>query len=265
MDKLKMKSGNTKLDVFTYVFDLPAGHTCPGANICKSICDKETGKISDCGETKFRCYAASLEWLNPVRELRWHNFDLLRGQTTNKMVAIIIASMYEHIEDVECRSRKMNNFIKRFPEKVNEPVRFRIHSSGDFFSQNYFNAWLEVAKLFPKIIFYAYTKSINFVVERINDIPSNFKITASMGGKFDNLIKEYNLKYSDVVFSEEEARERGLTIDHDDSLGWKYDKSFALLLHGTQPAGSLASVANQKLRKAKKNGYRMKIKTSKKK
>jgi hypothetical protein len=45
-----------------------------------------------------------------------------------------------------------------------------------------------------------------------------------------------------VVYTEEEAATRGLEIDHDDShcLG---DKSFALLVHGSQRAGTEASKA----------------------
>ena len=60
-----------------------------------------------------------------------------------------------------------------------------------------------------------------------------------------------------VVFSEEEAEQKGLEIDHDDAhaLG---KKSFALLLHGTQPKGSEASKALQVLRKAGKGGYSQK-------
>jgi hypothetical protein len=45
-----------------------------------------------------------------------------------------------------------------------------------------------------------------------------------------------------VVYTEEEAATRGLDIDHDDShcLG---DKPFALLVHGSQRAGTEASKA----------------------
>jgi len=50
-----------------------------------------------------------------------------------------------------------------------------------------------------------------------------------------------------VVFSEEEAAKLGLEIDHDDSHAYKGDKSFALLLHGTQPKGTMAAKAKNKL------------------
>jgi hypothetical protein len=53
-----------------------------------------------------------------------------------------------------------------------------------------------------------------------------------------------------VVYTEDQAAELGLEIDHDDShcLG---DKSFALLVHGSQRAGTDASKA---LSQRKKEG-----------
>ena len=59
----------------------------------------------------------------------------------------------------------------------------------------------------------------------------------------------YGLKEARVVFSESEAAELGLAIDHDDSHAVENNgQSFALLLHGTQPAGSEASKALQALK-----------------
>ena len=51
-----------------------------------------------------------------------------------------------------------------------------------------------------------------------------------------------------MVFSLEEAEQRGLQIDHNDSLAMTPGPSFALLLHGTQPMGSVASKALKKLK-----------------
>ena len=74
-------------------------------------------------------------------------------------------------------------------------------------------------------------------------IPSNFKLNASKGGKFDSLIDKHKLKYAEVVFSEQEAIDKNLDIDHDDTHAFLQDKPFALLLHGVQPKGSKASDA----------------------
>ena len=76
-------------------------------------------------------------------------------------------------------------------------------------------------------------------------------LTAARGGKYDDLIDLHAWKEAIVVFSEEEAEELDLEIDHDDSHAAKptlRDDSFALLIHGTQPAGSDASTALKQLK-----------------
>ena len=81
-------------------------------------------------------------------------------------------------------------------------------------------------------------------------------ITASTGGKDDYLIEKFNLKNVIIVYSLEEAAEKGVEIDHDDSHC--YDRNcqkFALLIHGTQPKDSDAGKAVQKLRKEGIMGY----------
>ena len=74
----------------------------------------------------------------------------------------------------------------------------------------------------------------------------NFVLTASGGGLDDSLIESEMLRESVVVFSEAEAEEKGLAIDHDDSHAavpsWRCN-DFALLIHGVQPKGSEAGKA----------------------
>ena len=75
--------------------------------------------------------------------------------------------------------------------------RIRIHDSGDFFNVSYTNLWIELVKNFPKVRFYAYTKSIPYFINNYNFLPKNLKIIFSYGGKFDNLIdpeKHFNAK-----------------------------------------------------------------------
>jgi hypothetical protein len=235
MIKLKFAKGNAKLTKDTAVFSLPAGHTCPAALLCQSRADRNGGGITDGKETKFRCYAASSENLFPnIRISRWRNFEALKA--CGGMVA-------------------MADLIER-----SMPVKgiklCRIHASGDFFSQTYFDAWLLVAQRKPDIIFYAYTKALPYWLARRYAIPSNFKLVASRGGKYDSLIESNNLRNVSVVYSEGEASSKGLPIDHDDTHAWKSNDNFALLLHGTQPKGSEASRVLYSLRKQGKGGYK---------
>ena len=137
-ERLKIKTGNSKVDIFTYVLSLPAGWSCPSADICKSVCDRETGKISDCENTKFRCFMASLEWLKNTRTLRWHNFDLLKSlESSESMAKTIIKSLEMLFVNDKMHSIEMTKFLKKFPEKVDSQIKFRIHASGDFFNQKY--------------------------------------------------------------------------------------------------------------------------------
>ncbi len=230
---LKFSAGNAKIK-FIPSFNLPAGQSCPFANLCFTKADKITGKITDGKNQEFRCFSASAENLFPnVRKQRWHNFDILR------------------------KLRSPQEMAAKIQQALPFNVRYiRIHVSGDFFSISYLKSWILIAQNNPDIIFYAYTKSLPYWIELMDQIPSNLRLTASMGGKHDHLIKEYNLKYAQVVYSEQEAAELGLEVDHSDQLAYGLsDKSFALLIHGVQKAGSKASKAKETLAQNGWTGY----------
>lgn len=63
------------------------------------------------------------------------------------------------------KESKKSNFVSKMKAEISylaavEEIKFiRIHSSGDFYSQVYFNKWVEIAKSFPKITFLAYTRN----------------------------------------------------------------------------------------------------------
>jgi hypothetical protein len=130
------------------------------------------------------------------------------------------------------------------------------------FSQSYFDAWQLTASSRPDTLFYAYTKSIPYWIARQDEIQPNFVLTASMGGRHDLLALQYDLRTATVVYSEAEAEALGLEIDHDDSLAMHPGPSFALLLHGTQPKGTVAAEAWSVIRKAG-GGYRKRLKVAK--
>jgi hypothetical protein len=161
----------------------------------------------------------------------WNNFDLIKTALNEGWM--------------DCAQLIEDSLPKKFDV-------VRVHVGGDYFNEAYLLAWIEVAKRNPEKLFYSYSKSLHFFKQYA--LPENLVLTASRGGKYDDLIDEQAWKESVVVYSEEEAKQKGLEIDHDDShaLG---KKSFALLLHGTQPKGSEASKALQALRKLGKGGY----------
>lgn len=154
-------------------------------------------------------------------------------------------------------THKMVELIQKSLPKKAEKVR--VHVSGDFYIQEYFDAWLQIAKDNPDTVFYAYTKSLKFWIARLSTIPDNLRLTASRGGNFDHLIEKYNLPEVQVVFHPSEAGI--LEIDHDDSHAWDPDRTkFALLLHGTQPKGSKAAEAKKVLQAEGHKGYSRKNK-----
>ena len=134
-------------------FTLPSGWTCPAAKDCLSKADRTTGKITDGPHTAFRCFAASSEsQYKNTRAMVWRNFDAIRSCKG---------------DDLELADLLQSQLPKNFDI-------MRVHVGGDFFSQKYFDAWLEVARRMPDKHFYAYTKSLNFWVKRLFEIPSNF-------------------------------------------------------------------------------------------
>ena len=231
--QLSFQQGNAKLAKSIATFSLPAGHSCPFAFECLSKSNRETGHIKDGPFTKFRCFAASDEARSPsVRNSRWGNYNLLRACTSLEAMANLIQDS--------------------IPKGT---IACRVHVSGDFFSERYFLAWLNVSLNNPQIVFYGYTKATPFIVNYRKYLPHNFRFTASHGGTRDDLISAHSLKSALVVLSVEEAITKGLEIDHNDSLAYGGQNSFALLIHGTQPVGTKANEAWKKLTRQGIWGY----------
>jgi len=238
--QLRFDSANAKLErlidyleklwgkrVNVYSLSLPAGYSCPFADECLSKSDRETGKITDGPNNQFRCFMASTEaYSKDLRTKLWENYTALRNcKSVDEMVALIEAS---------------------FP--VDADI-IRAGVDGDYYNQMYFDAWLQVMRNHPDVMFYGYTKSLPYWVARLDNMPPNFNLTASRGGKADHLINEYSLKSSTVVLHPRQAAKLGLEIDHDETHALFGDVSFALLIHGTQPAGSESSKALSTLKR----------------
>ena len=107
--------------------------------------------------------------------------------------------------------------------------------------------WYLTARINPNIQFYAYTKSIGYIVENASHKPDNFRMIASYGSKEDVLIGEHELDYAKVILHPDE---RGsLPIDHNEYYAINDKGSFSLLLHGTQKQGSEGSKAIKRMNK----------------
>jgi len=232
---LNFSKGNSKLSKDTLIFNLPAGKTCPGADKCLStaVAD-QNGKrrIVDGPNTEFRCFAASSEV----------QYDGVYLNRKNNLDAIIDALAEGNCADLI--NSELQNALTRKITKI------RIHESGDFFNAAYLQAWIMVAQNNPNLKFYCYSKNLPLFLNLT--LPDNFYLTASYGGKFDHLIDEgFFTRYAKVFMTADDAIAAGYKIDVRDRSCFE-DGPFALLVHGTQPAGSdwgKASRMNRKIQK----------------
>lgn len=112
--------GNLKLPKTTAIFNLPSGMSCPGKT---DLCSKY-------------CYAKKADriWKNALSS-RMRNFELSRSPEFEVIMQYEITNLKGKIDTV------------------------RIHESGDFYNQQYFNKWVAIASKNPDLKFYAYTKS----------------------------------------------------------------------------------------------------------
>lgn len=253
---LTFQKGNGKLE--WPLFSLPAAYTCPFATRCKNFpakwdpeADNEkggkgafrrfasTGKtISKTKKTEFQCYAARAQSQYPASNMNaFRNLDLLN--LANKAGGI--QAMTDLIVD------SINYYEKELKFRFDI---LRVHEAGDFYSSDYMKAWFGAARRKPKILFYAYTTSVPFWVENMQEKPVNFKLIASMDNENVDLINQHGLRFSRVVGSEEEAKELGLPIDVDDRIAWDEDRNFALMIHGPQHKDTPMAKALQANKKA---------------
>ena len=109
----------------------------------------------NCYECKKYCYALKSYKQYPRTKTAWNR---------NLELCFYFLPIFEH---------EMREFLTYY-----NPKYFRLHSAGDFFSQDYLNAWIQIIKEFPNITFLAYTKSYDHL--KFNDIPGNFKLFFSI-------------------------------------------------------------------------------------
>jgi hypothetical protein len=141
-------------------------NTCPGAGSCKVDCFAMKG-----GKVQFKA-----AWLSDGRILTY----LLNDPTGffNQLSA-----------EISAESKAGQKGDKKFPNGWNVTVRW--HDAGDFFSPEYLDMALKMAKLHPDVKFYAYTKMAGAALAQK---PANFIINWSEGA---NTTQEKQVKASD--------------------------------------------------------------------
>ena len=134
---------NGKQAAIANTFGLPAGkaYSCPGAtSVCESV-----------------CYAGKLEKLfKGVKVNLLHNWDLLKDADLQTMYTLLSEMIAEFKTDC----------IKK-----DAPMLFRIHWDGDFFNDDYTQAWRLVIEEQPDIQFWVYTR-VKSAALILKDIPN---------------------------------------------------------------------------------------------
>lgn len=139
---------NGKQAAIANTFGLPAGkeYSCPGAtSVCESV-----------------CYAGKLEKLfKGVKVNLLHNWDLLKDADLQTMYTLLSEMIAEFKTDCV---------------KKNAPMLFRIHWDGDFFNDDYTQAWRLVIEEQPDIQFWVYTrvKSAALILKDIDNLSLYF-------------------------------------------------------------------------------------------
>ncbi len=161
-------------DGLVYNWGLPAFRsrsgfkTCPKAKLCVS-----------------GCYARSGGYLFKHTVNKYEQ-RLALSQSPN-----FIKTLCEEIDIIRARAKKKG-----------KQSYIRIHDSGDFYSPGYLNRWLSIIKAFPDVVFYAYTKEI--ALFKAQQLPQNFKVIYSFGGKEDYLIDIAKDRHA-IVFEDRES------------------------------------------------------------
>ncbi len=140
---IHISNGNSKTGAIPS-FSLPSGITCS-----KEAC--VTCYVQN-------CYAHKIERLRPnVHQTYMDNYEVAT----------------ENLPYLE-------QYLRTYFSAPNAPRLFRIHVSGDFFSDAYLRMWLSVIRDFPQTQFLAFTKQVDIVRPYVeNGIPSNFSLILS--------------------------------------------------------------------------------------
>lgn len=145
-------SGSSSSYIFAH-FSLPAIKTCPNAGKCKTGCYATQGNYRFPSVQK--SYASNLE--------------------ATRNLSMFKQTIQKELERLDRKARKDGKYLA-----------IRIHTSGDFYSKDYFDTWVDLSFQFPEITFYAYTKMISQSKTRL--LPFNFTLIFSEGGLQDHLI-----------------------------------------------------------------------------
>lgn len=132
------------------------------------------------------------------------------------------------------------DFVDRMVAEINRAVKkglkaVRVHDSGDFYSAEYMQSWLEIARRLPHVRFYAYTKMVVLAQRLASVTPGNFKLIQSLGGVADSRIDQ-SLPHSRIFDSVEALHAAGYAdaSESDAPAAFGDNPRIGLVIHGAK-------------------------------
>jgi len=130
--------------------------------------------------------------------------------------------------------QQMHSEVQRWKRKIKA---VRVHDSGDFYSMQYLQDWLEIARLNPDVKFYAYSKSLPFIHRAYDQglVPPNFRLIQSVGGLADSRIRT-DLPHARIFGTLEELTQAGYAdaSETDDVSAFSDTRFVGLVVHGAR-------------------------------
>ena len=194
----KIKETSEKLGLKIFNFSIPAYKSVNGETICKYA--------KDC--VKY-CYA---------QKGNYTRFPKI-GQLMEQRYELSKQSIFIGLMNIEIKKKKAD--------------AIRIHDSGDFYSKEYLQKWISIAKDNPAVNFYAYTKSLPFFKDII--LPNNMDIIFSVGGYKDKTIDFNKDRHAQIFSNIEELEKAGYVnaskIDYYATKFYSENKKVGLIYH----------------------------------
>ena len=155
--------------------------TCPNAGSCAQLCYARNGTYNFSNVKK--AHARNLEmYLDDPH--KWM-IDMTEELKKKKFRPTGVARLLPYPDD----------HARRWLADGGKAVR--IHDAGDFFTFEYLLRWIAIAEVTSDVMFYAYTKEV-LMVKSYPELPLNFRIIYSMGGKQDSHIDKENDRHAEV-------------------------------------------------------------------
>ncbi len=143
---------------------------------------------------------------------------------------------------------KSNAFIEEMHKAIDSKrtlSHVRIHDSGDFYSREYLNKWIDIMYNNPHITFYAYTKEVELFKAYEAILPDNFIYIFSFGGKHDALIDKENDRHAMVFESLDDMPNRYINASENDLNAITGNLNVGLIYHGQSKIKGFKKVVSE--------------------